>query len=84
MSALADILEKAYKANVDVDAELLEVNPLVETQKGEFVAADARIILDDNALFRHEEYRRKQLQGERDLSPEEFESLKNGLDYVNA
>jgi len=82
MSALADILEKAYKANVDVDAELLEMNPLVETQKGEFVAADARIILDDNALFRHEEYRLKQLQEERDFSPEEFEALKNGLDYV--
>ena len=82
MVAFGEILEKAYIASMDLDAELLEMNPLVETQNGEFVAADIRIILDDNALFRHEEFRQKRLQERRELSPDEFDALKNGLDYV--
>ncbi len=82
MQALTEIMARVYRANVDFDAELVELNPLVETQNGKFVAVDARIILDDNALFRHDEYRQKRLQEVRDLSSEEFEALKNGLDYV--
>ena len=82
MQQLSEILEKVYKLSVDYDSELSEMNPLVETQDGKFVAADARLILDDNALFRHEEFRRKQLEEPRELSPQEFDALKNGLDYV--
>ena len=82
MLELAGILEKLYRAGMDYDAELIELNPLAETQDGKFVAADARIVIDDNALFRHQDYRQKQLQEQRELSPQEFDSLKNGLDYV--
>jgi succinyl-CoA synthetase beta subunit len=82
MLELAKILEKMFKANVEYDAELLETNPLVETQDGKFVAADARFILDDNALFRHEQFKRIQLQEQRDLTTQEFEALKNGMDFV--
>ena len=45
-------LLKAAKEN---DAELVELNPLVRTREGNLVAADARMIIDDNALFRHPE-----------------------------
>lgn len=82
MQLLAEILEKMYRVTVEYDAELLEMNPIVETHNGKFYAADARLILDDNSLFRHEEFKRIRLQQQRNLSPDEFEALKNGLEYV--
>jgi succinyl-CoA synthetase beta subunit len=42
-----------HRAFVDLDASLIEINPLVFTEAGEPVALDAKIVLDDNALFRH-------------------------------
>ena len=71
-----------YRAGVDYDAELIEMNPLTETIDGRFVAADARIIMDDNALFRHQEFRKRLLEGESELAPQELEAIKNGLAYV--
>ena len=76
------IFEILYRVGMDYDAELIEMNPLVETVDGKFVAADARIIIDDNALFRHQEYKKRLLEGEGELSPPEIEALKNDLAYV--
>jgi len=67
---------------MDYDAELIEMNPLVETVDGRFVAADARIIIDDNALFRHQEYKKRLLEGGSELTPQELEATKNDLAYV--
>jgi succinyl-CoA synthetase beta subunit len=58
------------------------MNPLTETVEGRFVAADARIIVDDNALFRHQDYKNRFLEGETDLSPQEVEAMNNDLAYV--
>ena len=58
------------------------MNPLAERGDGEFVALDARIIMDDNALFRHPEYKKKLLEEERDRAPQETEALRNDLAYV--
>ena len=52
---LARIFTALYRLALDYDAELTEINPLAETEDGRFVAADARLIVDDNALFRHPE-----------------------------
>jgi succinyl-CoA synthetase beta subunit len=82
MLELSELIEKIYQAGMDNDAELAEVNPIVETAEGKFLAADARIIIDDNALFRHPEYKKKQLEEQRDHTPLEFKALKNDLDYV--
>jgi succinyl-CoA synthetase beta subunit len=82
MQQLADIFGKLYRLSLDYDAELAEMNPLAENQDGKFVAADARLILDDNALFRHEAFRQKRLEEQREPSSQEFEALKNGLEYV--
>jgi succinyl-CoA synthetase beta subunit len=79
---LSKIFEKIYRANLDYDAELIEMNPLVETDEGAFVALDARIIMDDNALFRHPEYEKRLLEEERDRVPQETEALRKGLAYV--
>jgi len=82
ISELGKILEKLYIVGMDYDAELIEMNPLVEASDGRFMAADARIIIDDNALFRHQEYKKRLLEGESELSSQELEAIKNDLAYV--
>jgi succinyl-CoA synthetase beta subunit len=79
---LGKILEKLYLTGMDYDTELIEMNPLVEVSDGRFLAADARMIIDDNALFRHQEYKKRFLEGESELSPQELEAVKNDLAYV--
>lgn len=82
ISELAKVLERLYDAGMDNDAELIEMNPLVETIDGKFVAADARIIVDDNSLFRHQDYRKRLLEGGGDLNPQELDAMNNDLAYV--
>jgi len=47
------VVDSIHRAFVDNDASLIEINPLALTGDGEFVALDAKLVLDDNALFRH-------------------------------
>jgi succinyl-CoA synthetase beta subunit len=82
MAELAQIFQQLYRAGMDYDAELIEVNPLAETVEGEFVAVDARLIVDDNALFRHPDYERLLFAEERENSSREIEALRHGLAYV--
>ncbi len=51
--AFEDLVGRLYVALVAEDAELIEINPLVLTKRGELVAADAKVILDDDAMSRH-------------------------------
>ncbi len=76
---LSATIQKLYRVCVDNDAELVEINPLAETQSGDFVALDGRMVIDDNALFRHPEYAAKETQA---LSKEDVLALKNNLAYV--
>ncbi|NVM31063.1 MAG: succinate--CoA ligase subunit beta [Candidatus Helarchaeota archaeon] len=64
---------------LDYDAELFEINPLIETTDQELICADARMNLDDNALFRHEEYK-KNLNYY--LNPLELKARELGMSYV--
>jgi succinyl-CoA synthetase beta subunit len=80
LSILGNIFHSLYRAGMDYDAELIEMNPLVETPDGNFVAVDTRMIIDDNALFRYPEFKERILEGE--LSPQEIEAAKNDLAYV--
>jgi succinyl-CoA synthetase beta subunit len=50
---VGDVVAKAFRMYQDTDAMLVEVNPLVITAEGAVVAADAKVTIDDNALFRH-------------------------------
>jgi len=81
MLDLASILLKHYQLTVEHDAELAEMNPLIEKPDGKFVAADTRIIVDDNALYRHPELKERPLE-EAELTPQELEAQKSGLAYV--
>lgn len=83
MGNLATIFLKLYNVAMDCDAELAEMNPLVETPEGKFVAVDARLIIDDNALYRHPEFKERMIEeGEAELLPQELEARKSGLAYV--
>ena len=71
-----------HKAAMEYDAELVELNPLVKTATGEFVAADARMIIDDNAVFRHPEFEGRSSQRMED-TPTEAEARRHDLAYVD-
>lgn len=79
---LAAILDTLYTVTMDNDAEMVEINPLARTASGEFVAADAKIIIDDNALFRHPEFE-EEGSSEGEATPLELEAKKQGLAYVD-
>jgi succinyl-CoA synthetase beta subunit len=81
MLNLARIFFRQYEAAMDYDAELAEMNPLVETSEGDFVAADTRLIIDDNALYRHAEFKRRSTE-KVELSSGELEARRSGLAYV--
>jgi succinyl-CoA synthetase beta subunit len=81
MQNLATIFLRMYNVAMDCDAELAETNPLVEKPDGNFVAADARLIIDDNALYRHPEFRERSIEGA-ELPTLELEARKMGLAYV--
>jgi succinyl-CoA synthetase beta subunit len=51
--AFGQLIERLYAGLVSQDAEMIEINPLVLTSDGQFVAADAKVILDEDAAFRH-------------------------------
>ena len=70
-----------YNVYMDKDANLIEINPLIKTGSGDFLALDAKMGFDDNALFRHPD-----ISEMRDLSeedPVEIEASKYGLSYVS-
>ena len=73
-------LKNLYKLFIDCDASLVEINPLVLTKEGAIIAVDAKIQLDDNALFKHQN-----LSAMRDFCEEdqkEVAASKFGLNYI--
>jgi|TARA_B110000438_G_scaffold73860_1_gene73992 succinyl-CoA synthetase beta subunit len=77
---LNNLAIKLVSAFRSMDATTIEINPLVIDKKGNFIILDAKISLDDNALFRHEE-----LENLKDLTEEdplELEAMQNDMNYV--
>jgi succinyl-CoA synthetase beta subunit len=75
---VADVLKRIYQAFTCYDCSLAEINPFVETEEGEFVALDAKINIDDNALHLHPEL----ADGRDDLHATELRAKAAGLSYV--
>ena len=73
-------LQSLYRAFIDTDASLLEINPCVVTGDGKLVALDAKMTFDDNGLFRHKDLRELRDLDEED--PLEVEASKYGLNYI--
>jgi succinyl-CoA synthetase beta subunit len=74
---IAMILSKMY---FELDASLIEINPLVQTKEGNFICLDAKIDFDDNALFRHKDI--QELEDTTQVDPLELEAKKWDLNYV--
>lgn len=77
---LARILAILPRVIVDNDASLVEINPLALTVDGAFVALDAKIVVDDNALFRHADLRA--LRSDEDVDPVEAAAQGQEINYV--
>jgi len=75
------LLGALYEVVVREDCSLCEINPLVTTKSGDVVALDAKINLDDNAEFRHPEW--KELEDKDEEDPVELEAKATGLNYVS-
>ncbi|MBV6479058.1 MAG: Succinate--CoA ligase [ADP-forming] subunit beta [Ignavibacteria bacterium] len=69
-----------YRAYEDMDATLLEINPLIVTDDERVIALDAKVTLDDNAMFRHKDY--AELRDENEEDPLELEASKFNLNYI--
>jgi succinyl-CoA synthetase beta subunit len=82
LRGFASFVTKLYELAFDMDAELTEINPLAEVENG-FLAVDARLNVDNNAMFRHRELE-AQLIGsyQRELTEREAEARSQGLTYV--
>jgi succinyl-CoA synthetase beta subunit len=74
------IVKGLYQAFINSDASLAEINPLVITEKEQLLAVDGKIVLDDNALFRHPNL--AELRDLQEESPAEREARQSGLSYV--
>jgi succinyl-CoA synthetase beta subunit len=83
MLNLATIFVNLFRMAMDYDAELTEINPLIETPEGNFVAVDARLLIDDSSIYRHPEFKGRLIREEEgELSPQELEARKSELAYV--
>ena len=81
--ALKDFLKQIKllsKISVEKDFTLVEINPLILTEDNQVIALDAKINIDDNALFRNKEL--KSLVDESEIDPKELEAEKYDLSYV--
>ncbi len=69
-----------YKAFTELDASMVEINPLVVTKAGEVIALDAKMNFDDNALYRHKDV--EEMRDEDEQDPAELEAERHDLNYI--
>ena len=75
-----ELIKCIYRMFKEKDASLVEINPLILTKENNIICLDAKVILDDNALFRHPDHLR--LRDLREEEPTEIEASKHGLSYI--
>ncbi|HET6398184.1 MAG TPA: ADP-forming succinate--CoA ligase subunit beta [Candidatus Thermoplasmatota archaeon] len=75
---VGDIMRKLFRMFVEMDAELCEVNPLASLKDGRVVAGDAKVVLNDSALYRHPEFK----QRDENLTDLEQEAREKGVALV--
>ncbi|MBA4097529.1 MAG: ADP-forming succinate--CoA ligase subunit beta [Rhodospirillum sp.] len=69
-----------YKAFLELDCSIVEINPLVVTGAGDVIALDAKMNFDDNALYRHKDV--EEMRDEDEEDPAELEAGKHNLNYI--
>ena len=75
-----NIVKSIYKLFIDLDASMVEINPLILTKQGKIICLDAKINFDDNGLFRHPEI--SALRDFNEEDPTEIEASKYDLSYI--
>ena len=80
LDELTSIINKLLNAFTSIDASTIEINPLVLNNQGSFVVLDAKINLDDNALFRHPEL--AELKDLTEEDPLELQAAEHDMNYV--
>jgi len=73
-------ISNLYKAYTDIDASLFEINPVLKTSDNKILAVDAKVTLDDNALYRHKDL--AELRDTREEDPMDVEAGEVGLNFV--
>ena len=84
--AVAELIHALWRLYKKYDAKLAEINPLVLTKDGKYLAADARISLDDDALFRHPELKEMGIEKrheEGEMTPREQKAREMGIPYLD-
>ncbi|GAI73921.1 unnamed protein product, partial [marine sediment metagenome] len=77
---IANFIKNLYRSFTACDASLAEINPLVVTKDGQVIALDAKINLDDNGLYRHQDY--EQLRDKSEEGPSAADARQMGLSYI--
>jgi len=80
IASATKLVTALYRAFIDLDASLVEINPLVLTKGGEVLVLDAKMNFDDNALFRQKDV--LELRDEDEEDPAEVEASRHGLNYI--
>jgi len=80
VNAAVPFFQAFYRAFIETDASLVEINPCIVTGDGHLVALDAKVNFDDNALYRHPDY--KELRDLDEETPLEMEASKFKLNYI--
>jgi len=75
-----ELIRRLHQAFVELDVSLIEINPLIRTEAGELIAADAKIVIDDNAVFRHAET--AQLRSEDEVDLIQLQAQRHQINYV--
>ncbi len=78
--ALATV-QKMYKLFIDIDASLIEINPFALLKSGTLVALDAKIVIDENGVFKHPGL--EKIRNREEYGPDELEAREHGLSFVN-
>ena len=80
ISEAARLMMGMYKAFIDTDSTLMEINPFITTKDGKLLALDCKMNFDDNAMFRHKDL--KELRDISEEDPLEVEASKFALNYI--
>ena len=78
---MIQFVKSLYEAYDNSDSSLFEINPVIKTSDDKILAVDAKVTIDDNALFRHPDY--AEMRDVREENPIEVEAKEVGLNYVD-